>query len=64
MVEEIKEIEKETSLISREGFLSKLMKIGAGALAAPIVSNGMLKTASTVFAKGKNEARVKRKRGC
>lgn len=61
MAEKIKEIEKETLSISRDEFLSKLIKIGAGTLAATIVSNGMLGTASKLVAKSKNETPVKRK---
>jgi Fe-S-cluster-containing dehydrogenase component len=61
MAEEIKEIKKETPSLSRDEFLSKLIKIGAGTLAATIVGNGMLGTASKVFAKGKTETPVKRK---
>ncbi|MFA3781636.1 4Fe-4S dicluster domain-containing protein [Melioribacteraceae bacterium 4301-Me] len=61
MSEEIKEIEKETQHIGRDEFLSKLVKIGAGTLAATIVSNGMLGTASKLIAKSKNETPVKRK---
>lgn len=61
MAEEIKEVEKETSSISRDEFLSRLMKIGAGTLAATIVGNGMLGTASKLIAKSKSETPVKRK---
>jgi molybdopterin-containing oxidoreductase family iron-sulfur binding subunit len=61
MAEEIKEIKKEPLTIGRDEFLSKLIKMGAGALAATIVANGMLGTASKVLAKGKTEKPVKRK---
>jgi molybdopterin-containing oxidoreductase family iron-sulfur binding subunit len=61
MAEEIKEIKKEPLTIGRDEFLSKLIKMGAGALAATIVANGMLGTASKALAKGKTEKPVKRK---
>jgi molybdopterin-containing oxidoreductase family iron-sulfur binding subunit len=61
MAEEIKEIKKEPLTIGRDEFLSKLIKMGAGALAATIVANGMLGTVSKALAKGKTEKPVKRK---
>lgn len=61
MIEKTEEIEKDVETIGRDEFLSKLLKAGAGTLAATLVGTGMLKTASTVFAKSKNETPVKRK---
>lgn len=58
---EIKIENSDKPTIDRNEFISKLIKIGAGTLAATIVGNGMLNTASTVFAKGKSETFVKRK---
>ena len=54
----------ETQSLSRDEFISKLIKNGAGTLAATIVGNGMLGTASKIFAKDKNETPVKRKYHC
>ena len=61
MRDEVKGIVKEPLTIGRDEFLSKLIKMGAGALAATIVANGMLGTASKALAKGKTEKPVKRK---
>jgi molybdopterin-containing oxidoreductase family iron-sulfur binding subunit len=61
MRDEVKGIVKEPLTIGRDEFLSKLIKMGAGALAATIVANGMLGTASRALAKGKTEKPVKRK---
>jgi len=61
MAEEIKELENETASLGRDEFLSMLLKIGAGTLAATIVGNGMLGTASKIIAKSKSETPVKRK---
>jgi len=61
MRDEVKGIVKEPLTIGRDEFLSKLIKMGAGALAATIVANGMLGTVSKALAKGKTETPVKRK---
>ncbi|MGB9601762.1 MAG: 4Fe-4S dicluster domain-containing protein [Verrucomicrobiia bacterium] len=61
MAEEIREIGKKNQCIGRDEFLSRLVKMGAGALAATIVGNGMLSAASRVNTKGKNETPTKRK---
>lgn len=61
MEEDLKELEKEETIISRDEFLSKLIKIGAGTLAATIVGSGLLGTASRLIAKNKNETTAKRK---
>lgn len=61
MTEEIKEFQKEPAIISRDQFLSRLIKIGAGTLAGALISNGLLASASAVTPKNRKKDSVKRK---